>query len=143
MDGKEVQLNERGVKHHDKKGEVSQRRATELNAAKQRIRVADQRTWAALRRDYTVAEELASDGFQNTILFEPFAGSFITTRVASAEFGWTCSQPLDLLDGYDLLSPSGKRLMWQVVTEHKPYLVLIAFDCRIWSLLTNCNPDTD
>ena len=33
--------------------------------------------------------------------------------------------------------------MWQVVKEHKPYLALIAFDCRIWSLLTNCNPDTD
>ena len=82
--GKEVQLDEPGVKPQDKKGEVSQRRATELNAAKQRIRVADQRTWVALRRDYTVAEELASDGFQNTILFEPFAGSFITTRVAAS-----------------------------------------------------------
>ena len=36
------------------------------------------------------------------------------TRVASQEFGWTNSQPLDLLDGYDLLSGVGQRLVWQV-----------------------------
>ena len=69
--------------------------------------------------------------------------SLATTRVASAEFGWTCSQPLDLLDGYDLLSKSGIQMLWDVLRQHRPVLILIAFDCRIWSLLTNCNPGTD
>ena len=142
-DERRPSLAERGVKAEDKRGTVSQRRSTELQAACRRIQVEDKRTWVALKRDYMVAEQVATDGFQNTVLFEPFAGSFGTTRVASGEFGWTCSQPLDLLDGYDLLSKAGQRLMWNVIQQHKPFLVLIAFDCRIWSLLTNCNPGTD
>ena len=131
------------VKAEDKKHQVSERRCKELNEARKRIRVEDRRTWAALKREYTMAEQLATNDFKWTVLFEPFAGSFATTRVASAEFGWTCSQPLDLLDGYDLLSKSGIQMLWDVLRQHRPVFILIAFDCRIWSLLTNCNPGTD
>ena len=140
---KQPNMDERGVKAEDKKHQISERRCKELSEARKRIRVEDRRTWAALKREYTMAEQLATNDFKWTVLFEPFAGSFATTRVASAEFGWTCSQPLDLLDGYDLLSKSGIQMLWDVLRQHRPVLILIAFDCRIWSLLTNCNPGTD
>eukprot|EP00435_Cladocopium_sp_Y103_P027053 s1186_g6.t1 len=135
-------MGERGVKAEDRKQQVSDRRAKELNEARKRMRVEDRRTWAALKREYTMAEQLATNDFRFTVLFEPF-GSFATTRMASSEFGWTCSQPLDLLDGYDLLSKADIKMLWDVLQQHRPVLILIAFDCRIWSLLTNCNPETD
>ena len=100
----------------------------------------DQRARIALQRPHTMAEQLASNQFKNTFIFEPFAGMFGVTTMAAMEFGWTCSQPLDLLDGFDLLSAAGRRLIEKVLTEHKPLLVVIAFDCRIWSLLTNLSP---
>eukprot|EP00435_Cladocopium_sp_Y103_P040884 s349_g11.t1 len=137
VSGQSLQFGDRGVRADDKRGQVSQRRSKELEGACKRISVEDRRTWVALKRDYTVAEQLATDDFKNTVLYEPFAGSFNTTRVATSEFGWTCSQPMDLLDGYDLLSRPGRRLLWNTIKEHKPVLILIV------SLLTNCNPGTD
>ena len=56
---------------------------------------------------------------------------------------WTCSQPLDLIDGYDLLSTAGRKLIMNVLDQHDPVLTLVAFDCRTWSLLTNMNPHQD
>ena len=88
-----------------------------------------------------MAEQHATRGFKDTVIFEPFAGAFGITRVAAEEFGWTCSQPMDLLDGYDLLSGAGRQLVKQVLAEHRPYLVVLAFDCRIWSSLTNLSPE--
>ena len=130
----------RTIKTGDPCGQLSKRRVQELAASVQHIREQDVRTWAALKRRYTRAEQHATVDFQNTVVFEPFGGNFGVTRLAAAEFGWTNSQPLDLLDGYDLLSSRGEGLLWTVLHERKPYLVLIAFDCRIWSLLTNLSP---
>ena len=113
------------------------RRAKELEQAALHVREADRRVWVALRRSYSVAEQMLTRDFQTTVIFEPFGGKFGVTRMASAQFGWTNSQPLALLDGYDLLSRPGQRLLQRTLEEHDPYLTLVAFDCRMWSLLTN------
>ena len=99
--------------------------------------------WLALKQNYTLAEQHATRGFRFTVLFEPFAGSFNTTKVAASQFGWLNTQPMDIADGYDLLSRQGKALLWNAVQQHKPLLILLAFDCRIWSLLTNLSPEVD
>ena len=136
-----VQFGARGIRLEDQRGELSLRRAQELARTIGRLRTSDSRTWAALRRNYTLAEQGATEGFTNTVIFEPFGGRFGTTRVASSEWGWTCSQPLDLLDGYDLLGEAGRRHVFQVLQHHRPFLTIIAFDCRIWSIMTNMTPD--
>ena len=131
----------RGIRADDKRGEISLRRAKELAKTMTRLRVEDSRTWVAIRREYSLAEQAATEGFTTTGLFEPFGGRFGTTRVAASEWGWTCSQVLDRSDGYDLLSKTGRQLLWNVLVKRKPFLVLIAFDCRIWSIMTNMNPE--
>ena len=138
-----AQFGPRGVRKDDERGEVTERRFRELAKSVKRIRLADQRTWVALKREYSLAEQFATDGFTTTVMFEPFGGNFGTTRMASQEWGWTNSQPLDLLDGYDLLSTGGRFLVMNTLVHHKPFMVVIAFDCRIWSLLTNMNPTVD
>ena len=66
---------------------------------------------------------------------------FGVTRVAFEDFAWTCSQPIDWLDGYDLLTKAGKDMVKTVIWKHRPCLTVIAFDCRIWSILANMNPE--
>jgi len=138
-----AQFGPRGVRKDDERGEISERRLRELAKSVKRLRLADQRTWVALKREYSLAEQFATRGFSTTVIFEPFGGSFGVTRTASQEWGWTNSQPMDLLDGYDLLSPGGRLLVKNTLSQHKPFMVVIAFDCRIWSLLTNMNPSVD
>ena len=138
-----VQLGARGVRPRDERGTLTDRRKSELDLAMRRVRAEDTRTWRALKHDYTVAEQFATRGFTDTVIFEPWGGSFPVTRMATKEFGWSCSQPLDLLDGYDLLTRGGQKLLWDTLEHHRPFLVVIAFDCRIWSLLTNLSPDQD
>ena len=133
----------RGVRRSDKVFQFSERRLKELAKTAKDLRVQDRRLWAALKREYTMAEQLATRNFTQTVVFEPFAGRFLVTRIAASEFGWTNSQPMDILDGYDLLSQAGEAILWSVLTQHQPYLVVIAFDCKIWSLLTNMNPEVD
>ena len=138
-----VQLGARGVRPRDERGTLTDRRKSELDLAMKRVRAEDTQTWRALKHDYTVAEQFATRGFTDTVIFEPWGGSFPVTRMATKEFGWSCSQPLDLLDGYDLLTRGGQKLLWDTLEHHRPFLVVIAFDCRIWSLLTNLSPDQD
>ena len=133
----------RGISAEDKRGELHERRAKELANTMRRLTKEDERCWAALRKQYTLAEQTATYSFSSTVVFEPFGGSFMVTRVARQQYGWTCSQPLDLLDGYDLLTKPGRRLLFQTLKWHRPYLVVVAFDCRIWSLLTNMSPSLD
>ena len=108
-------------------------RLSELQRAEGQQRLMDRCMWTALRSDLYVAEQYATDNYQNTVIFEPYGGSFGVTRPGSRQFSWTNSQPMDLLDGYDLLGPAGRKLAVKVLTDHKPLLVLIAFDCRLWS----------
>ena len=136
-------LGVRGVKTTDKRSEVSRRREAELTEAAAHVQHQDNRMWLALRREYTMAEQWATNGFQNTVVFEPFAGSFSLTKTASSTFGWTNSQPMDLLDGYDLLTPHGECLVFNTLEQHDPYLTVLAFDCRIWTLMTNMNQGVD
>ena len=130
-------LSVRGVKTTDERGYLSQRRERELADKRVHLRKQDLRTWAALRRDYTFAEQAATKQFSTTVICEPWGGCFGVTRFGSLHYGWTNSQPLDVIDGYDLLTIRGQHLLWRTLEEHDPYLVLIAFDCRLWSLLNN------
>ena len=136
-------LDEGGVKTADKRSEVSKRREAELSESASHVLQQDKRMWLALKREYTLAEQWATKGFRCTVVFEPFAGSFQLTQTASGAFGWTNSQPMDLLDGYDLLTPHGERLVFNTLEEHDPYLTVLAFDCRIWTLMTNMNQGVD
>ena len=136
-------LGVRGILPQDKKKEMSLRRSKELDEAGRRIAVEDRRTWIALKRSYTYAEEAATAQFQNTVVFEPFGGSFGVTRLASSQFGWTCSQPMDILDGYDLLDAKGQRMLFETLRVHRPYCVVVAFDCKLWSLLNNLKSDPE
>lgn len=136
-------LEPRGLRVGDTKGQLSTRRVGELTFAATQLLRRDRRMWTALQRRYTLAEQTATEGFQNTVIFEPFGGNFGLTRLGMSEFGWTCSQPLDLIDGYDLLTKEGEELLFRVLREHKPFLLMIAFDCRIWSLMTNMSPWLD
>lgn len=133
----------RGVRAQDERSFVATRRGNELEKASRRIRGEDRRTWVALRRSYSVAEELALRQFESTAIFEPFGGTFGVTRMAAEKFGWTNSQPLDLVDGYDLLKKAGRELVARTLEEHDPFLTVIAFDCRIWSLMCNMNHTID
>ena len=42
-----------------------------------------------------------------------------------------------------MLAPYGRGLLRRVLDERNPFLVLIAFDCKFWSLLTNLRPPID
>ncbi|CAE8678310.1 unnamed protein product [Polarella glacialis] len=101
----------------DKRGEMKAKRFCQLNQSMQNIIVNDSRTWVALRHTYTLAEAHATRQFRNSVVFEPFGGCFVVTRIASEEYGWTNSQPLDKLDGYDLLTTSGRKLALHMVVD--------------------------
>ena len=140
---KKPSLGERGVRTTDKRSEISLRREAALSEAASHVQQQDKRMWSALQRGFTMAEQWATDGFQSTVVFEPFAGSFRLTQTASSIFGWTNSQPMDLLDGYDLLTSHGEQLVFNTLEQHDPYLTVVAFDCRIWTLMTNMNQGVD
>ena len=131
----------RGVSAGDKIGEISQRRARELLHAERAHFGRDLRSQVALRRGFSMAAQWVTNGFKDTFVFEPFGGMFGVTRVAFEDFAWTCSQPIDWLDGYDLLTNAGKDMVKNVIWKRRPYLTVIAFDCRIWSILANLNPE--
>eukprot|EP00435_Cladocopium_sp_Y103_P053501 s1232_g17.t1 len=120
----------RGPRLGDKKGILPDRSAKELALAATRMKRQDPRAWTAPKREYTLAEQHATNGFRNTVVFEPFGGNYGLTRLGASEFRWTCSQPLDLVDGYDLLSRTGKSLLFRVLHEHRPFLLMVA-DCRM------------
>ena len=134
---------ERGVRREDKRTEMPVKRQKELEEVALRVSAEDTHMWRALRKSYSNAEAFASRNFTKTMVFEPWGGSYRCTRLAAKKYGWTCSQPLDKLDGYDLLTKRGKQLLWDILDKQDPWLTIIAFDCRIWSVMTNMNPDVD
>ena len=136
-------LRPRGARRGDKLGQLPARRAEELAAVQRRIALTERRTWATLRRSYSFAEQHATRSFKTTVIFEPWGGKFVVARRGALRFGWTNSQPLDLLDGYDLLTPEGEALLFKVLEEQDPFLTIIAFDCLIWSCISNMNPHID
>ena len=78
-----ISLAARGVRMNDTRGELTNRRTQELSATASRIAAQEKRTWAVLKKEYTLAERMATSGFKKTMIFEPWGGSFIVTRVAS------------------------------------------------------------
>ena len=135
-------LGSRGIRAGDVQKEISQRRKNELDKSAHLLHREDSGKWVALKRSYCLAEQWVTHSFKDTVVF-PFGGSFGITRCGALRFGWTNSQPLDLLDGYDLLSAGGEALLFRVLEEHSPFLVILAFPCKLWSLLTNLNKGAD
>ncbi|CAE7206636.1 unnamed protein product [Symbiodinium sp. CCMP2456] len=132
--GEKPDLGRGGVSKGDKLAQVSERRAKELSTKCRRQAAEDGRSWAALRRDFTLAEQWCTRDFQDTVLFEPYGGPCTVTTLAAREFSWTSSRPL-ATDGCDLLSLSSEKATWRTLAEHRPYLLLVTFDSRLWSTL--------
>ena len=126
-------LGPRGVHPKDPTGSMTQRRAAELKKAAGQQQAKDRRAWLALRRDFSLAEQFATLSFQRTVVFEPFSQDLALTRVAAEERSWTCTQPLDLIDGADLWQAPGRKLVNDVLADHQPYLTFVAASSRLWA----------
>ena len=129
-------LGRRGVARGDRLAQVSERRALELKKKCQQQAAEDRRSWAALRRNFTMAEQWCTRDFQDTVIFEPFGGTCAVTSWAAREFSWTCSRPLPA-DGGDLLTKAAGQAIDRNLREHRPYLLLVSCDSRLWSTLGN------
>ncbi|CAE7814668.1 GIP [Symbiodinium sp. CCMP2456] len=128
-------LGPRGVRPGDVLRELPARRAQELQRNAGRARRRDQRTWAAVRRSYSLAEQFCTNGFRDSVIYEPFAETLALTVLAAEDHGWTCTQPSYNLDGYDVTSVPSKELLSNVLEKHRPYLVAILPSSRLWGLL--------
>lgn len=91
-----------------------------------------------LFRRYFGGDTPCANNFKYTVIFEPYARVFPVTRMAKPTV-----RPMDMLDGYDLLSQKGRSFMFTTIRVHRPYLTVIAFDSRMWSLLTNLDLNID
>eukprot|EP00959_Pyramimonas_sp_CCMP1952_P400826 8398925-Pyramimonas_sp.AAC.1 len=47
------------------------------------------------------------------------------------------------MDDCDLMTKEGEDLLFEILDEHDPHLTITAFDCRIWSVMTNMCPTVD
>ena len=118
----------RGVSPADHRGQLSERRAGELLRSWRKQRAQERRGSVALQQEFSIAEQWATDGFQNTFVFEPFSTQPSITKFASSSFAWTCSSPLPRTAGGE----SCRELVRRTLAEHKPYLLVIAAGDRIW-----------
>jgi hypothetical protein len=78
------------------------------------------------------------------LLFEVFAGCAHLTQ-AALKAGWQACPPVDIDvalgtvsgtahgRGPDLLSPDGRRLLWNIIAAFRPAWVHLAFPCTFWS----------
>ena len=138
--GEGPQLGDRGVRCTDKRGEQEAYKAAKLKMVGLALEKQDAKTWSVLKIDYTLGETHATRGFRNTVIFEPWGGTFPINKMSSKKVGWTNSQPLDKIDGYDLLTEAGEEQLFHILETHDPHLNEVAFDCRICSIMTNMNP---
>ena len=86
------------------------------------------------------AEKIIKSEVPDIVFFESWGGSFVVARLATASYGCTCTQPLDKIDGYDLLKQSGRQLQWSVLEDQNPLVTVVALDCGMWTTTTNMNP---
>ena len=133
----------RGVRPGDETGIMKKTERARLAKTAVRLGRRDRATWAALKTEYSIAEKYATRGFKTTVIFEPWGGNFVVTRVGSKEHGWTNSQPLDIKDGYDLRLKKARELIFNLLEQHDPFFTLMAFDCKVWSQLCNANKHID
>ena len=124
------EMGQRGVSKGDRLAQMSERRARELGRKCRKQAAEDRRNWAALRRDFTMAEQWCTRDFQDTVLFEPYGDGCPLTALATQEFSWTCSRPLPH-DGCDLLTLAGTRAAQRVIKEHRPYLLVVSSGDRV------------
>ena len=130
--GKCPDLGRRGIGKGDRLAQLSDRRATELAKTCRRQAAEDQRSWAALRREFSIAEQWCTEGFQNTFVFEPYFSKAPVSDVAMREFSWTCSRPLPQ-DGFDVLAKKGEGAALRTLSEHRPYLLTVLFGGSLWT----------
>ena len=69
-------------------------------------------------------------------LLEVFAGhAEVSTRFAS--WGWRTSEPLDIMYDTDLRDEHTRQWLLSWIETQRPRLVLVAYPCKLWSVLTN------
>ena len=74
-----------------------------------------------------------------TLIMEVFAGAFILTSLALG-LHWPCSQPVDvLIDGIDLTTEKGRKIVDQRIEEDDPFCIIFPFPCGPWNSLTEFN----
>ena len=71
-----VSLAARGVRTNDTRGELTNRRSQELAASSSRVIAQERRTLALLKKEYTLAEKIATNGFKKTMIFGPQGGNY-------------------------------------------------------------------
>ena len=136
---------DRGILVSDSRGTIKHGQRRRLDKACQLMKAADRRDWHALRQVRPAAERFCTANYQTTVIFEPFGGEFVVTRFGAKRFGWNNSQPLDIKHnaGYDLTTGAGRRLLYEVLDKHWPFLTVLAFPCTVWSIMNNLNQDPD
>eukprot|EP00969_Alexandrium_andersonii_P273134 12072886-Alexandrium_andersonii.AAC.1 len=73
---------------------------------------------------------------------EVFAGS-AAISYEFARHGLAVSEPVDILNGHDLLDAGERAELYARVQNEKPRLVVLAFDCRLWCAFTRLNYSGD
>ena len=68
-------------------------------------------------------------------LVEIFAGSSMVTFRGARYHGMRVLQPIDLKFGYDLRDEKQKRWLLGMLDRYRPRLAVVAFPCRLWSVL--------
>ena len=134
---------DRGILVSDSRGTIKHGQRKRLDKACQLMKAADRRDWHALRQVRPAAERSCTANYQTTVIFEPFGGEFVVTRFGAKRFGWNNSQPLDIKHnaGYDLTTGAGRRLLYEVLDKHWPFLTVLPFPCTVWSIMNNLNQD--
>jgi len=56
--------------------------------------------------------------------------------------GWDEVSPVTLESGYDLTTPTGRKMAMEVLEKHRPNLVVFAWPCTVWSSLQYINNKT-
>ena len=86
-----------------------------------------------LPRQRSVAEGTCLNDVRATAIFEPRGRGFRILQIATV--GWTCSQPLDVVHSsdWDTTSAVGRKVLWNILHEHQPLMIVTAFPCAVWS----------
>ena len=84
---------------------------------------------------------LPSQPMNRPDLLEVFAGhAEVSSRFAN--WGWQTAEAVDILYGTDLRDEHTRHWLLSWIESQKPRLVLVAYPCKLWSILTNIQHST-
>ena len=76
-----------------------------------------------------------------TDLLEVFAGKAVVSHQFRS-WGWNTAEPIDLNTGYDLRDECARQCLLDWIQNNRPRLVIVAYPCRLWSIVTNMQYST-